>query len=112
MTRKNISASHAQLLRVPGYATAPGFRAGLGAIRIYDLNRNASGDSVLGELSSAGPLAIADVDGDGALDLFIGGRVVPGRYPEPADSVLLRNEGGRLVIAQRFEQLGKVSFAR
>jgi enediyne biosynthesis protein E4 len=82
-----------------------------GAIRIYDLPRRAGGDSVLGLHSSTGPLAIADVDGDGALDLFIGGRVIPGHYPEPADSLLLRNEGGRLVVAQRFENIGLVSGA-
>jgi enediyne biosynthesis protein E4 len=83
----------------------------VGAIRIYDLTRKVGGESVVGNRASTGPLAIADVDGDGALDLFIGGRVIPGRYPEPADSLLLRNEGGRLVLAQRFEQLGLVSGA-
>jgi enediyne biosynthesis protein E4 len=83
----------------------------VGAIRIYDLNRKAGGESVLGNLSSTGPLAIADVDGDGALDLFIGGRVIPGRYPEPADSLLLRNDGGRLVVAQHLEKVGLVSGA-
>jgi hypothetical protein len=82
-----------------------------GCLRIYDFQRHLSGDSVLGQLSSAGPLALADVDGNGLLDLFIGGRVIPGRYPEPATSLLLRNEGGRFVIAQRFEQLGLVSGA-
>jgi len=82
-----------------------------GCLRIVDLQRKASGESVMGQLSSAGPLALGDVDGDGVLDLFIGGRVVPGRYPEPAASLLLRNEGGRFVAAQRWEKLGLASGA-
>ncbi len=82
-----------------------------GCLRIYDLERNATGESILGEISSRGPLAMADVDGDGNLDLFVGGRVVPGRYPEPATSLLLRNVAGRFVPLQRFEKLGLVSGA-
>ena len=34
----------------------------------------------------------ADIDGDGDLDLFAGGRTIPGRYPEPASSILFINE--------------------
>ena len=47
--------------------------------------------------SSSGPLAIADVNGDGALDLFVGGRVLPGRYPEAASSGIYLNRNGRLL---------------
>ncbi len=48
--------------------------------------------------ASTGPLAVADVYGDGKLDLFVGGRVIPERYPEAADSRIYRNVGGQLQL--------------
>jgi hypothetical protein len=42
---------------------------------------------------SGSRVAAADYDGDGAVDLFVGGRSVPGRYGMDPQSVLLRNDG-------------------
>jgi hypothetical protein len=82
-----------------------------GWVRIYDMGRKAAGEIILGPEASTGPVAIADVDADGQLELFIGGRAVPGKYPEPATSLLLRNDNGRFVVKQRFEKLGLISGA-
>ncbi len=42
---------------------------------------------------SASCIRVADIDHDGDRDLFVGARVVPGRYPETPGSHLLLNDG-------------------
>src|SRR5207248_1372316 len=45
------------------------------------------------ETLSGSGVRVADIDNDGDSDIFVGSRVVPGRYPESSQSLLLINNG-------------------
>ncbi|MGC4036034.1 MAG: FG-GAP-like repeat-containing protein [Chitinophagaceae bacterium] len=68
-------------------------------------------------LFSKGCVKAADIDGDGDIDLFIGGRVIPGKYPLSPPSKTLLNDGkGNFTdatssIAAMFDTLGMVTDA-
>ena len=68
-------------------------------------------------LKSAGSVVIAaDYDEDGDRDLFIGGRVVPSKYPYPPKSYLLKNDNGffsdvTMDTAEELSQIGMVTDA-
>jgi len=72
-------------------------------------------DSISGIFSTTGPLAAADYDNDGDIDLFVGGRFVPTQYPADATSRLFKNENGTFHLDQtnsrKLKDLGLVTGA-
>ncbi len=69
-----------------------------GCVREFDLSQpSAVGDLPTWECS-AGPLAMADWNGDGILDLFVGGRAMPARYPEEPFSLSFQGTDTNFVL--------------
>jgi len=74
-------------------------------------------EKALPEESSSGSCVIAgDYDGDGDQDLFVGGRIIPGRYPLAPRSFILQNNKGvftdvTAVVCSELQNPGLVSNA-
>lgn len=79
---------------------------------VFTLNADA-----LPDISASGSCVRGtDYDGDGDIDLFVAGRVVPGSYPTAARSYLLNNNGGKFTdvtakVSPSLDSLGMITDA-
>ena len=77
---------------------------------------NAGKDTLPAASRYSSAAVMADYDQDGDLDIFVGSRSVPGKYPLTANSQLLRNDGGKYVdvtqeVAPDLRRVGIVTAA-
>ncbi len=105
------------------YVVSGGLEFGRDGSLLQDRLYLNDGDGKLTKISNAlpklqfagGTVAAADYDRDGDIDLFVGGRMVPGQYPSPkVGHALLNNQGNgsfSLASPPEFNALGMVTGA-
>ena len=85
--------------------------------RLYLNNGNGQftkSKDILSETTFDGSVIIAsDFNDDNSIDLFVGGRGIPGQYPQPASSLLLLNKNGQLIPSETeaFNNIGMLTDA-
>lgn len=88
----SYEAPPAEVTQVPAVVSAAWSAGAMAGVAVTPVNRGVAP----GTSGSVGPLAVADYDLDGRLDLFAGSRVMPGAYPLSGPSRLFRGrpDGG------------------
>lgn len=79
-------------------------------------NFSYSASALPSNYTSSSCVTANDFDNDGDLDLFVGGTLIPRKYPMPASSRILQNDNGKFTdvtakLAPEFAQLGMVTAA-
>jgi len=61
-------------------------------------NFNSANDALPAMLSSKLAIAVGDYDNDGDQDIFVGGKSIPGSFPQPSRSYILRNDSQNGIV--------------
>ena len=77
----------------------------------YDFPKQKTSAIRAGINGSTGPMCQADIDGDGVLEVFVGGQIIPAQYPAPADSALVKFENRNSKVLYKWDKLGMVQSA-
>ncbi len=107
--------SNAAPLVLVGFANYEDGQPSGAGVSAYDPASGKMQPVVPGEEESLGVLALGDLNGDGNLDLFVGGRVQAGNFPRAVSSRIYRGQAGAFVLdeanSKLLQNIGLVSAA-
>jgi hypothetical protein len=93
-TLLNIPSPEGKTSLIVGLASYEDGRTNTASLFRYDVAEGTRVAAWPGLPGSVGAISAADMDGDNDLDLFVGSRVLPGRWPRGGHSLLLEKNAG------------------